>query len=252
MIYEVINHLGNVLVTISNRKISVDDGVYDVSCPSCPPPPPGMPSSCPPCVTYQVSSTPDGNLDYYVAEVISANDYYPFGLTMQGISSSAAGTLKNKFRFGGKELQSNEFSDNSGIEAYDFGARNLDPQIGRWWTGDPKADKLVQWSPYAYCLNNPIKFFDPNGEFPYPITIRSFHPAAGFGSGGFGLGQNFSGDNRGFSNVVSMDVTARVHHTVTADPEKGTLSYSKEKHQFKSKSSSDLWNGYRCAFWLCY
>jgi RHS repeat-associated protein len=154
--------------------------------------------------------------------------YYPFGLIMAGISTKAAGGVKNKYKFGGKELQSNEFSDNSGLEAYDFGARNYGQQIGRWWTCDPKADKLVQWSPYTYCVNNPIIFFDPNGEYPYPITIRSFHPATGFGSGGLGLGKNFSGDNRGFSNVVSKDVSARVHHTVTADPEKGTLSYSKE------------------------
>lgn len=37
------------------------------------------------------------------------------------------------------------------------------------------------------------------------------------------MGKNFSGDNRGFSN--SNDATARVHHTVTVDPEKGTVAY---------------------------
>ena len=34
--------------------------------------------------------------------------YYPFGLTMSGISSKAANSTPNKIKFGGKELQSNE------------------------------------------------------------------------------------------------------------------------------------------------
>ena len=33
----------------------------------------------------------------------------------------------------------------------------------RWFTTDPKAQKYYATSPYAYCLNNPIKFIDPNG-----------------------------------------------------------------------------------------
>lgn len=79
--------------------------------------------------------------------------YYPFGLTMSGISSNAAGASESKKKFQGQELAHKEFSDGSGLEMYEFKWRMDDPQTGRFWQVDPLADKYVYNSPYAFSEN---------------------------------------------------------------------------------------------------
>ena len=83
---------------------------------------------------------------------------------MSGISSKAAGTLQNKLKYNGKEEQRQEFSDGSGLEWLDYGARMYDNQIGRWMTVDPMAEKYNSLTPYNYCGNIPTFFTDPDGR----------------------------------------------------------------------------------------
>lgn len=88
---------------------------------------------------------------------------------MAGVSDKALKTpyVENKYRFNSKELQNKEFSDGSGLELYDYGARMQDPQLGRFQIVDPHADRYSFSSPYTYGLDNPISATDPTGMDTY-------------------------------------------------------------------------------------
>jgi RHS repeat-associated protein len=116
-----------------------------------------------------------GAAQYYLPDVLSYSDYYPFGMQMPGRNAS---TGDYRYGFNGMELDDEiKGSGNS----YDFGARMYDSRIGRWLSLDSKAKESPYDSPYLSFVNNPIYVVDPDGnsgvayrdEEAKTITVKS-------------------------------------------------------------------------------
>jgi len=131
MVYELPNYLGNTLATINDSRIPIDSNL-------------------------------DGKIDYYLPSMVTAQDYYPFGMPMPNRTLNSSGY---RYGFGGKELDK-DISEGK----LDFGARIYDSRLGRWLSLDPLSSKLASQNPFNFCLNNPILFIDPDGAYPI-VTI---------------------------------------------------------------------------------
>jgi RHS repeat-associated protein len=128
-VYELSNHLGNVLVTLTDKKGAIQNGTT-------------------------------GNVNYYSADIATANDYYPFGMNMTGRKYTATSSTGYRYGFNGKERSSEIASDD-----YDFGARMYDARLGRWLSVDRGSDSYPSITPFAFAINSPLIFVDPNGQW---------------------------------------------------------------------------------------
>lgn len=124
--YELSNHLGNVLVTIQDRKWGRND-----------------------------SAGLAFHSKYYLPYVVTVTDYYPFGSTMAERGKSFGGGYKFGFNNQEKEAEVGEY--------YSFEYRIHDARLGRFLSVDPLAPEYPWNSTYAFAENRVIDGIDLEG-----------------------------------------------------------------------------------------
>jgi RHS repeat-associated protein len=105
----------------------------------------------------------DFKVEHIKSPVISSQDYYPMGLTVN--SYQRENSLTDKYQYNGKEKQ-----DDLQVGWLDYGARMYSPDYGRWNSVDPKSEKYFNTTPYSFVLGNPISFIDPTGSEVFPVA----------------------------------------------------------------------------------
>ena len=91
------------------------------------------------------------NLDGEVSQHI---EYVPFG---EVFIEERNNTWNTPYLFNAKELD-----EETGM--YYYGARYYEPRLSLWMSCDPLEEKYPNISSYDYCMNNPVKFIDPDGK----------------------------------------------------------------------------------------
>jgi len=100
--------------------------------------------------------------------VVYSTTFDPFG----GIEKAWVSTYDPVMKFSGKEREPANEMDY-------FGARYYAHTRYRWISPDPVVNKegaianSQLWNLYAYCRNNPVTYFDPNGEDAIAATFRA-------------------------------------------------------------------------------
>ena len=88
------------------------------------------------------------------ANVAQFDAYLPYGEQLVDEHSS---TEEMPYKFNGKELD-----EETGL--YYYGARYMNPKTSLWYGVDALAEKYVSTGCYVYCIDNPVKFIDSDGN----------------------------------------------------------------------------------------
>jgi RHS repeat-associated protein len=102
----------------------------------------------------------------FVPAVLSASDYYAFGMEMPGRTFSAGAY---RYGFNGKENDRGNFGTQL---VQDYGMRLYNPAIGKFLSVDPIADEYPWNSPYSFAENDVIRSIDLDGEEKMIVTKR--------------------------------------------------------------------------------
>lgn len=93
--------------------------------------------------------------------------YYPYGGVIGDISTNES---LQKYKFEGKELDRT-----FGLDNYDIHARQYFAMAPMWDRIDPLAEDTPQFSPYSYCMGNPVNFGDYDGLSTQVVRTDSTH-----------------------------------------------------------------------------
>ncbi len=120
-------------------------------------------------------------------------------------------------------------------------ARLYDPAIGRFLSPDPYIQdpgNSQNFNRYSYCLNNPLKYTDKNGEFIHIVIIGALAGGLGAAAGGWafaaaggslsvaGAGGFWAGAVGGVADVaVSSPILSYGNHTAFGDPLMSSTEY---------------------------
>lgn len=118
-----------------------------------------------------MDTSSDGEYDYYEPDVVSASDYYPFGMQMVGRTLE---TSKYRYGFNGKE-KDNELKGEG--NTYNYGMRVQDPRLGKFFSVDPISKQYPALSTYQYANNNPLSGVDLDGLELLKLNSSMFRSA---------------------------------------------------------------------------
>ncbi|NQY08370.1 MAG: hypothetical protein HRT71_02515 [Flavobacteriales bacterium] len=156
--FELTNHLGNVLATVSDLRIGFDAAYEYVGDEGT-----HVFRQTASQTSYESSAdgtyttvAPDGEISEYAAHIVSMQDYYPGGSAQPSRTFSAS---DYRYGFNGQE-KVDEISGNGNHNTALYW--EYDTRLMRRWNQDPKPNPSI--SNYATFANNPIMYSDHLGD----------------------------------------------------------------------------------------